>query len=166
MDYFILKLKSLNLSSVRFHALGIGLGMVAVILLGAIGVPQSPIIQPLYNEQLPWRAEAPNITFHTGSGDSAELNELRGRILGLVFMSPTCQYSQDLKRELIETKIELPVDQLFFVSRGTAAANDNSTEVDEIEARFTSRFLSRAGYDRRDISRLQNKRRSLRVLDI
>ena len=140
MDYIALKLKSLNLSSVRCHALGISLGTVAVIVLGAIGAPQSSIIQPFYNEQLPWRAEAPNITYHTGSGDSAKLNELRGMMLGVVFMSPTCQYSQDLKRELIETKIELPFDQLFFISRGTATPNDNSPEDDEIEARFTSRF--------------------------
>ena len=140
MDYTTLKLKLSNLSSVRFHALGIGLGLVAVIVLGAIGVPQSSIIQPFYNEQLRWRTEAPNITFHTGSGDSAELNELRGRILGLVFMSPTCQYSQYLKRELIETKIELPVEQLIFVIRETAATNANSPVADEIEARFTSRF--------------------------
>ena len=140
MDNFTLKLKSLNLSPIGFHAAGIGLGIVAVIVLGAIGVPQSSIIQPLYDEQLPWRTEAPNITYDAGSGDSVELNELRGRILGLVFMSPTCQYSQDLKRELTETKKELPVDQLFFVSRGTAVASDNSPELDEIDARFTSRF--------------------------
>ncbi|MCE2441185.1 MAG: redoxin domain-containing protein [Candidatus Latescibacteria bacterium] len=140
MDYISHKLKSINLSTFHFHVVGIGLGIVAVIVFGAIGVPQSSIVQPLYNEQLPWRTEAPNIRLPTASGDSVEMKELLGKNLGLVFMTPTCEYSQDLKRELIETIKEPPVDQLFFVSGGTAAANDNSPEADKTQARFTSRF--------------------------
>ena len=140
MDYTTLKLRLSNLSSVQFHALGICLGLVAVIVFGAIGVPRSSIIQPLHNAQLPWRTEAPNTTFNTTSGDSIELNNLRGSNLGLVFMSPTCQYSEDLKRELTQTRKQLPVDQLFFISRGTGESNNDPRETNEVADGFTTRF--------------------------
>ena len=133
-------LKSMSLSSVRIHAAGIGLGIAAVIVFCAIGVPQSSIVQPISNDQLPWRTEAPNIKFHTESGDSVEVEDLRGMNLGLVFMTPTCQYSQDLRRELIETRKQLPADQLFFISRGTAESNKNPRETNEVADRFTNRF--------------------------
>lgn len=63
------KLKPMSLSSVRIHAVGIGLGILAVLVIVAIGVPQSSIVQSSSNEQLPWRTKAPNTVLHTVSGE-------------------------------------------------------------------------------------------------
>ena len=139
MNKVSLKLKSINLSSVRFHAGGIGLGIAAVIVFGTIGVPRSSIIQPFYNQQLRWRAEAPNITLHSASKDSVELKELRGEDIGLIFLMSTCQYSQDLKRKVTENNHELAVDRLFFITLGTAVENDNSRKAKKITSGFATR---------------------------
>ena len=137
---FFLKLKLMDPSAVRIHAAGIGLGIAAVIVFGAIGIPQSSIVQPIYNEQLPWRTEAPNIKLQSESGDLVEVKELHGKNLGLVFMTPTCQYSQDLKRELVESRKHLPADRLFFISRGTEESNSNPGETNKDADRFNTRF--------------------------
>ena len=118
------------------HVIGIFLGIGAFILLGVLGVPQSSIVQVSYHERLPWRSSAPNITLMTTTGDSVDLDGLRGTEVGLVFETPTCRYCRDLKKYLIESEIKESDCRLFFISLPTADSLADSIEYMEMQDRF------------------------------
>ena len=70
------------------------------------------------SEHLSEGTDAPDFELPSVQGGNVRLSSFKGQRVGLIFVTPTCPYCNDLERYLVE--YELPKGrQLLLVSRGT-----------------------------------------------
>ena len=127
-------------SRVWIHGAGLALGIICVALLAVTEMPRSSVIQLSYKDRLPWRSDAPNFSLQSVTGDSFELSATQGKAIGVIFMMPTCPYSQELKQYLVEEDNNGLAEHLIFLTTGSIEESKLTPELKDLEDKFRNFF--------------------------
>lgn len=127
-------------SRVWAHGAGLALGIICVALLALTEMPRSSVIQLSYKDRLLWRSDAPNFLLESVSSDSFELSASQGKDIGLIFMMPSCPYSQELKQYLVEEDNKGLAEHLVFITTGSMDENKLTPELKDVEDKFRTMF--------------------------
>ena len=122
------------------HGVGLAVGISVVALLSTTEMPRSTIIQLAYKDRLLWRAHAPNFSLESATGDSFELSASEGKDIGLVFMTPTCPYSQELKQYLMDEDQKGLSKHLVIIFFPSIDESNLTSKIKEVENEFRTLF--------------------------
>lgn len=127
-------------SRVWIHGAGLAFGIICVALLALTEMPRSSVIQLSYKDRLPWRSDAPNFSLESVTGDSFVLSASQGKDIGVIFMMPTCPYSQELKQYLVEEDNKELAEHLVFITTGSIEESKLTSELKDLEEAFRTMF--------------------------
>lgn len=127
-------------SRIWTHGVGLAFGIICVALLALTEIPRSSVIQLSYKDRLPWRSDAPNFSLESVTGDSFELSASQGKDIGVIFMMPTCPYSQELKQHLVEEDNNGLAEHLVFITTGSIEESKQTPELKDLEDKFRNFF--------------------------
>lgn len=133
-------MRTVEQSRVWIHGAGLALGIICVALLAVTKMPHSSIIQLSYKDRLPWRSDAPNFSLESVTGNSFELSASQGKDIGVIFMMPTCPYSQELKQYLVEEENKGLTEHLVFITTGSIEESKLTSELKDVEDTFQNLF--------------------------
>lgn len=121
-------------------------GVLSLLLLGVLtfkDLPNTALLQRTVareNSRLSKGTAAPDFQLPTASGETLGLDNLKGAMSLLIFVTPTCPYCKQLKESLVAQGGPDLKNRLVFITAKTHSAQELPAEVQALEAKIVHLF--------------------------